>query len=701
MWRSVLLPALLLTLLTACDRDDAGGDKKADREAVKGEEVATYEEKGDLEALKKRDKFRILVHRTADNYLPRDGYPFDIERRMAERFANEHDMQPVLVAVDDYGQLIPELLAGRGDVIAANLTATEARKEKVDFTVGVDKTREVVVGRAKGPAVSGVDGLAGHSVGVMEGTAFWQIAQDRLADRPDIEIVPLDSTLTSDEVLDGLEAGDYDFAIQDSNVMKVVKAYRDDVKTHFALGDRRPLAWAVRPGNTELKKALDRFLTRERLTRSEIDKHTEDLAGIKERKTLRVITRNNATTYYLHRGELVGFEYELAKRFADRLGVRLQMVVADSHADMIPMLKEGRGDMIAAFFTITPERDERGIDFSRPYHYAVETVVGDDDDDKLTSPEGLTDRTLHLRKQSSYWRTAQALREKGIDVTLEPVPSDMETEEIIARVGDGEFDLTISDSHILKSERTTRRDIQGLLELGDKVGHGWAIREGNPNLLAEINHFWKKEYRGLHYNIFYKRYFENEKRIRQHREGRVRKLKDGRLSQWDHLAKKYGERYNFDWRLLLSQMYQESEFDPNATSWVGAKGLMQVMPKTGKELGLSPLSDPEVSVHAGAKYMDWVRDRFPDDLPVDERAWFSLAGYNVGVGHVRDARRLAQRQGWDPDTWFGSVENAMLLLSNPKYHQHARFGYARGREPVNYVRHIRDRYRAYVSLTED
>lgn len=701
MWKSILLPVLLLAALAACDREDAGSGKKPEREAVKAEDVSAYVEKGDLEALKKRDRFRILVHRSADDYLPRDGYPFDIQRRMAGKFANEQGMQPVLVAVDDYGQLIPELLAGNGDVIAANLTVTEKRKERVDFTVGVDKTREVVVGRSKGPAVSGIGGLAGHSVGVMKGTVFWQIAQEKLAGNEKIEIVPLEPTLTSDEVLDGLVAGDYDFAIQDSNVMEVVKTYRDDVKTRFVLGEQRPLAWAVRPDNPELRKALDRFLTRERLTRSEIPRHTEDLAGIKKRRTLRVITRNNAATYYLYRGKLVGFEYELARRFAERIGVRLQMVVADSHADMIPMLKEGRGDMIAAFFTITPDRDERGIDFSRPYHYAVETVVGDDDDEELDSPQDLTGRTLHLREASSYWRTAQALRDRGIDVTLEAVPSDMETEEIITRVGDGEFDLTIADSHILQSEQTSRGDIRGLIELGDEIAHGWAVREGNPNLLAEINRFWKKEYRGLHYNIFYKRYFENEKRIREHREGRVRKMQDGRLSQWDHLAKKYGERYGFDWRLLLSQMYQESEFDPEAESWVGAKGLMQVMPKTGKELGLSPLSDPEVSVHAGAKYMDWVRDRFPADLPVDERVWFSLAGYNVGVGHVRDARSLARRQGWDPDTWFGSVENAMLLLSNPKYHRHARFGYARGREPVNYVRHIRDRYRAYVSLTEE
>lgn len=691
------LTALLGVVLLACSDDSADqGDGGSGPVSDSG-----YVETGDLPAIRDRGQLRILVQQTADNYLPRDGYPLDMERRMAETFAREQGLEPVIVAVERYGDLIPALLEGRGDVIAANMTATEARREAVRFTTGLGTTRELIVGRRDGPQAETIEDLDGHRVGVMRDTTFEEVARETLAERAGVELVSLPSTMTSDAVLDELVAGEFDFAIQDSNVMNVVTEYRDDLAVRFPLGEERSLAWAVRPDAGQLHRALNDFITRERLTRSEIAPHTDDLEGIRDRRVLRVITRNNAATYYLYRGELVGFEYELAQRFADELGVRLQMVVADDHEDMIPMLKEGKGDMIAAFMTRTPEREARGVTFSRPYHHAVETVVGGADEAEMDSPEDLAGRTLHLRRGSSYWQTAEALQSQGIDVELEPLPADRETETIIAGVARGEYELTIADSHILQTEMMALGDVRGLLELGEPVDHGWVVREENPVLLEAINNFWNSEYRGLHYNIFYRRYFEDDSRIQTHRAGRVDRTDGGSLSPWDDLVREYAERHGFDWRLIVSQMYQESRFDPAAESWVGAQGLMQVMPRTAQELGLTPMDDPETGLAAGVRYMDWLRDRFPDRLPVDQRTWFSLAAYNAGVGHVRDARRLAEQQGMDPDQWFGHVEEAMLMLSEPRYHRHARHGYVRGREPYQYVRHIRDRYRAYVSLVEE
>ena len=154
--------------------------------------------------------------------------------------------------------------------------------------------------------------------------------------------------------------------------------------------------------------------------------------------------------------------------------------------------------------------------------------------------------------------------------------------------------------------------------------------------------------------------------------------------------------------MVISQMYQESRFNPNARSFVGAVGLFQLLPRTGKQLGFekADLMVPEKSVSAGIQYLDWTRDRFSETLPVEERLWFSLAAYNAGFGHVRDARRLAKLKGWDPDRWFDNVERAMLLLSKREYFSKARFCYCRGKEPVQYVREIRDRYQAYVDLTQ-
>ena len=143
-------------------------------------------------------------------------------------------------------------------------------------------------------------------------------------------------------------------------------------------------------------------------------------------------------------------------------------------------------------------------------------------------------------------------------------------------------------------------------------------------------------------------------------------------------------------------MYQESRFEPEAKSWAGARGLMQVLPRTAKEFGFDDLKDPETGIHAGVKYLDWVRERFEVELPVKDRMWFALAAYNAGAGHVRDARRLARQQGWDPNRWFDNVEQAMLLLSRREYANAAQHGYCRCNEPVQYVREIQTRYNAYV-----
>ena len=157
----------------------------------------------------------------------------------------------------------------------------------------------------------------------------------------------------------------------------------------------------------------------------------------------------------------------------------------------------------------------------------------------------------------------------------------------------------------------------------------------------------------------------------------------------------FAKQYGFDWRLIVSQMYQESRFNPQARSWAGAVGLMQVLPRTARSIGFHDVKPPELGIHAGVKYLDWVRERFDSELPVEIRTWFALAAYNAGHGHVRDARRLARKQGLNPDRWFGHVEQAIQLLAKRKYARQARHGYCRGSEPVQYVREIKRRYEAY------
>ncbi|NIP46618.1 MAG: transglycosylase SLT domain-containing protein, partial [Gammaproteobacteria bacterium] len=303
-----------------------------------------------------------------------------------------------------------------------------------------------------------------------------------------------------------------------------------------------------------------------------------------------------------------------------------------------------------------------------------------------------------LRRSSAYWATMQALRDKGIEFELVAAPDNMETEEIIARVASGQYDLTVSDSHILSVELKWRSDIKSVLTLNGPVAHGWAVRAENEKLLAALNEFLDKEYKSRFYNLVYSKYFENSNRIRDHVAAHQEHSEKGNISPYDAQVQKYAEAYGFDWALIVAQMYQESRFDPMAQSWAGARGLMQILPTTGELFGVEDLHAVDTSIETGVRYLAWLHERFEPELSVQDRMWFTLAAYNAGLGHVRDARRLARKMGWNPDRWFDNVERAMLLLSRRSFYQLATHGYARGQETVDYVRQIRDRYNAYVRL---
>lgn len=699
---ALLCSVALVALVGGCpDKSgrDNGAKKAAAPRATPNPTPWLFLETGDLDALKKRHKLRVLLpQQTEAAYLPRSGFPLDVEREAAEELAGTLGLDPVFVYVEKRGDLLPWLLEGKGDIVAANLTVTDERKKQVAFTVPLARVHEQVVVRKDDPIKSPAD-LAGRKVIVRRSSSFWGTIEALQKKYPTIELVPAPDHLDTEQIIHGVAKGEYDVTVSDNNLIEAVLSYRQDVKVAFDVSDDRPIAWALRPESTQLKAAADKYLNEAQLARRKQRLYAEDLPGLKKRKTLRVITRNSAATYFLHKGELLGFEFELARKFAESQGLRLQIVVPPTRDDLFKWLRDGRGDIVAAALTVTEKRgQDPSIAWSRPYSYASELVVTRTGD-KIESIEDLAGRKIVVRKSSSYWETLEKLKAGGAKFELEAAPEDMETEEIIGKVAAGEYDVTVADSDIVDIELTYRTDVESAFPLGEPVARGWAMRAADAELKKAVDAFIKKEYRGLFYNLTYQKYFKNERNIRAQSTDRADK--GGTLSPYDDIVQTYAQQYGFDWRLIVSQMYQESRFDPEATSWVGAKGLMQVMPRTAKELGFDDIVAPEPGIHAGIKYMNWVRDRFEPDLGVRDRAWFALAAYNAGYGHVLDARRLAEQKGWDPDRWFDNTERAMLLLSRPEYARHARYGYCRGVEPVKYVKEIRDRYDAYVRVTDE
>lgn len=682
---SLILLLLLAGLLISCSDNKTGNNTAV---------VHT----DDFDQILKRNSLRVLIPREkGKTYLPRKGFPLDIELDQLNKFCQKHDLQLEKVYIPDFDKLIPGLLDGYGDIIAANMTVTDDRKEFINFSLPIHHVRQQIIQRKSDTAIQNISDLKGRSIAIKPSSSFWSTAEKIKEKYPSVKLISLPTDLDIDDLLDKLNKKEFDVTIQDSNLIRSVETYRTDIQASLILSSEQAIAWGIRQNNPLLMKKLNRFVQRQELNQHENKKYTSDWKEIKKRKVIRMITRNNAANYFLYRGELLGFEYELAQQFAKKNKLRLEIVVPPFNENMFDWLISGKGDFIAASLSPTNNRLKKPVKFSRHYLKTKHQLVQRKDDTNISSLEQLNNRTIAVRKSSAYYETIKNLQDIGINVSVEFVPENMETEDIINLVTIGKYDLTIADSHLLELELLWRDDIQSSLSLSEENSVGWVVRDNNPQLLTAINKFHKKNYKSLIYNLTYQKYFVNP----SHSQPTNNNDADfnNELSPYDNLVKTYADQYGFDWKLIVAQMFQESRFNPKAKSWAGALGLLQVMPKTAEEFGFTNLHDPEIGLHAGIKYMQWVQNRFDFELPVKDRMWFTLAAYNAGVGHVRDARRLAKLKGWNENRWFNNVERAMLLLRFKKYYRKARFGYVRGREPVNYVRKIKHHYEAYRKLT--
>ena len=640
---------------------------------------------------------RILVPTGGErSLLPRNGHPLDFERELAVEFAQSRDLDIVEISIPKRRDLVPALQAGWGDLIVAGLTVTEERAAQVAFTVPITHAREQIVTRSDDLALTSEADLAGRRLAIRESSAALPVARQLASRHPGLVLDAVSEELDTEQVLYRVAAQRYDIAIADSNLVDAVLTYEPELRAAFDVSEDRPQAWAVRREDTSLLAQLDMFLSAALPGRAP-DRYREDLSGLRKRKTLRVLTRNSGATYFVYRGQLLGFEYELAERFARSQGLHLELVVPPTRSALIPWLKEGRGDIVAASIVSTRQRAVQGVAFSEPYKTTREVVVARADDVSVSAREHLTGRTLVVRRSSSYWETAKAIQEAGIGVELVAAPEELETEEIIGRVAAGEYDLTIADSHIVDIELAWRKSVHAALPVSDDLGHRWVVRSGDTELLGAVDAFLEHETHSRSILNTLRRYFESPWRIQRY--VRSRPSRSGAISPFDDLVKKYATASGFDWRLIVAQMYQESRFDPQAESPAGARGLMQFMAPTARRYGLVDRSHPEDSIRAGVRYLADLRDKEFIDLAAGERLWFALAAYNAGPGHVQDARRIASEIGLDASRWFGNVEEAMLLLARREFYRRARFGYCRGSEPFAYVREIRARYEAYRRAT--
>ena len=410
----------------------------------------------------------------------------------------------------------------------------------------------------------------------------------------------------------------------------------------------------------------------------------------------------------------MGFEYELLSRLAKDLGLKLKITIAEDIDDLFDMLNNGEGDLIAYGLTITEPRNNL-VSFT-DYHYVTHQALVQRMPDNWRSLPGykidkqlisntleLINDTVWIRENSSYAERLENLQnEIGAEIPIQHIEGNIPTDEIIRMVVDGEIERTIADYNIAAINKTYYPilDIDTRISFSQRIA--WAVRKNSPKLLKAVNNWIAKEKKSDDYYVIYNKYFKNTRSYRGRIQSDFYSKNSNKISKYDDIIKENAAQLGWDWRFLCSQVYQESRFDPKAKSWAGATGLIQLMPATALEVGVSNNYDPKQNIRGGVKYLHRMRDEFETVEDSIQKIKFSLAAFNCGAGHVFDAMRLAEKNGKDPNVWDDNVEEYILKLKEKKYYLDdvVRHGFVRGREPYNYVRDIFLRYEHYKQFIE-
>jgi membrane-bound lytic murein transglycosylase MltF len=429
---------------------------------------------------------------------------------------------------------------------------------------------------------------------------------------------------------------------------------------------------------------------------------TGDLDGMIERRSVRALVPPSRMEYWIDRGRESGAEHEFLTKFEEELNrqykskgkhLRIRVHVIPTARDrLIPALLEGRGDIAAGILTVTPERLEQ-VDFGAPFFRNVaEIVVTGPRTPPLASLEDLSGQQVFVRKSSSYWSHLEALNERlakegRVPVSLKAAPEDLQDDDLLEMLNAGLIGLTVVDRYKALTWAKVFKRIKPREELRAHEGGdiAWMIRKESPKLKAQISAFAAKYGHGTSFSASLVKKYAGSTRFVKAATSSAEMKKFERTVE---IFRKYGERYDMDYLLMMAQGYQESRLDQAARSPVGAIGVMQVMPATGQDMRAGDISQLEPNIHAGVKYMRFMREQFFRDEPMDplNKTLFAFAAYNAGPGRIRDLRIRAEKRGLDPNVWLNNVE----VIAAQRI----------GAETVTYVSNIYKYYVAYKLAVE-
>jgi len=441
-------------------------------------------------------------------------------------------------------------------------------------------------------------------------------------------------------------------------------------------------------------------------------KNCPDINEIHKRGKLIACVHNNATDYFILKGKPMGFQLELLNNLSAYLNIPIEINVDNNLHSNFTKIANGQCDIIAVGLTITKDRKDT-ITFTTPIYTTRQVLVQripkglnkkQLKDTLINSQLELGNKTVVVEKSSSFIKQLHNLSEE-IGENINIVINDTATsEELISMVSKGIIKYTVSDENVAKVNKNYYNNIDISIPISFTQNLAWGIRCGADSLLDTINTWIKKFTQTRKYRLIYTKYFKNKRSINNNFEGFISSINEGKISPYDNIIKDYAKELHWDWRLLASLIYQESRFNPKAKSWAGAFGLMQLMPGTAKRFSVDSLSSPVQQIQGGVMFLKWLDNQLKKDVPDSaQRIYFILASYNAGLGHVRDAMRLAKKYNHNPQIFEDNVAYFLFEKSKPKYYldKVVKNGYLRGRETKNYVYQIVERYKHYKNLISD
>ena len=425
------------------------------------------------------------------------------------------------------------------------------------------------------------------------------------------------------------------------------------------------------------------------------EKKLNTLEKIQQRGYINFLTLNSATTYYQDIDGPNGFEYHLANWFAESIGVQARFVTVPAFSDLYPELLFGSGDIAAAGLSENESEFSRSVIYGpRYYEVANQVLYRKFRSDRPKKVWNLADGSLKVISGTAQGKLLQELVKTYPNLTWIEV-DDIAPEELIEQVDSGEVDFILADSHEIALQRRYFPELRIAFELGEKRQLRWAYNFAEEDSLTiAIDAFFEQIKSDGRLEQLVHRHYSHVEKFNYSDIRTFTQRIESHLPRYEALFRREADNVGLDWRLLASIGYQESLWVARAKSPTGVRGLMMLTLDTAKQMKVKNRLDPAESIRGGAKYIARVLKRVPEQIKEPDRTWFALAAYNVGFGHVEDARIITKERGGDPNRWI-DVKESLPLLARKKWYKKTKYGYARGWEPVKYVENIRQYY-AYL-----